>query len=389
MALQLVKSASPINVQPGEIVNYTVEITNIGPNDPETNIFFTDPIAAGASFVPDSFAIDNIPQQGADPTIGVSIPDIALNDTVTVTYDCLIDQQPAPVQITNTAQATSDDASGPFLSNSVTVNVEVVSFIKSVDKTLAVLGDTIIYTIIINNIGAVLLENPIFTDVVPTCTEFMQNSLAIDGIPQDGTDPNQGVPLSDINPGDVVTISFEVTVTCIPCPPKFVNIATLDFEIEREPGRTELKSIISNEVMTAAAGSTFKQLSREEFVKIPCQKPDAEQILNTLVDIVITDTKVINTIQGVSLEGQKLTGLKLIVEGILNQKVEYVADEPSQPVHAAHFRVPFSTFIVLPEGFDPATPIDVQGEVEDIFVELIDKRTIFKNITFRVFGTFA
>ena len=54
---------------------------------------------------------------------------------------------------------------------------------------------------------------------------------------------------------------------------------------------------------------------------------------------------------GASREGQILTGWKLIIEGVLDHKIEYVADLPEQSVHSAHFRVPFSTFIILPEDF--------------------------------------
>lgn len=389
MALEVVKSADPINVQPGEIVRYTVTITNLGPTDPETNIVFYDSCGAGASFLLDSLEINYVPQPGADPSLGVPLPNLALNDVVTVTYQCLVDEQPAPIQISNIAQVTSDGPESPFVSNEVVVNVEVVNMFKTASTTNAVLGQQFVYTVIISNTGAVTLEEVVFSDALPPCTSFVVDSVVLNGIPQPGEDPTAGISLADIAPGDLITINFNVTLTCIPCPPKLNNVATLSYEIERIPGgRRELKTLTSNTVMTPVANSTFKQLHKEEVVKIPPQKPDVEQLLNTLVDIEITNTKVINTITGVSLEGQTLTGYKLIVEGILNQKIEYVADEPEQSVHAAHYRVPFSTFIVLPSNFDPVnSDIEVEGFVEDIFTKLIDKRTVFKNITFIVTAT--
>lgn len=125
----------------------------------------------------------------------------------------------------------------------------------------------------------------------------------------------------------------------------------------------------------------FKQLSIQETLSIPTAKPDVEQIVSVVAEINIKNTSVINTPTGTSTEGQKLTGKKLIVEGVISQKVEYVADEPTQSVHAAHFSVPFSTFIVLPETFELGTMVEVIGYIEDIFVQLLDKRTIFKNVT--------
>jgi hypothetical protein len=125
----------------------------------------------------------------------------------------------------------------------------------------------------------------------------------------------------------------------------------------------------------------FKQLSVQETLYIPAAKPDVEQIVSVSAEVVIKCTNVITTPVGTSEEGQILTGKKLIIEGIISQKVEYVADEPTQSVHAAHFNMPFSAFIVLPATFQKGTPVEVKGYIEDIFIELLDKRTIFKNVT--------
>lgn len=124
----------------------------------------------------------------------------------------------------------------------------------------------------------------------------------------------------------------------------------------------------------------FKEFSIEETLEIPSVKPDIEQILKISVAVIIKCTKIIETPQGISLEGQIITGRKLIVKGRLNQIVEYVADEVTQPVHAAHFSIPFCTFIVIPEDYEEDS-VYVSSYIEDIFIEQIDKRNIYKNIT--------
>lgn len=63
------------------------------------------------------------------------------------------------------------------------------------------------------------------------------------------------------------------------------------------------------------------------------------------------------------------------------QKIEYVADEPTQSVHAAHFDIPFSTFIVLPATFVIGSRVQVDAYIEDVFAQQTSKRCIFKNIT--------
>lgn len=124
----------------------------------------------------------------------------------------------------------------------------------------------------------------------------------------------------------------------------------------------------------------FKQLTVQENLIIPSVKPDVEQIVRVIAEVLITHTRVIKTPISTSKEGQILTGWKLIVEGELAQKVEYVADEPTQSVHAAHFKVPFSTYVVLPQNFNDCCTINVVPYIEDIYVQQIDKRTLFKNV---------
>ncbi|MEA4961500.1 DUF3794 domain-containing protein [Lutispora sp.] len=135
--------------------------------------------------------------------------------------------------------------------------------------------------------------------------------------------------------------------------------------------------------------TAFKQFSVQETVCLPIAKPNIEQIIKVMAELAITSTRVIRTPgaaenPAVSLEGQRLTGWKLIVEGEVRQKIEYVADEPSQPVYAAHFNMPFCTFIVLGRDYAAGSPLIVTGYIEDIFAKQINKRCIFKNITILV-----
>lgn len=118
-------------------------------------------------------------------------------------------------------------------------------------------------------------------------------------------------------------------------------------------------------------------------------------------------------------EGTYLTGRKLIVEGVLRQKVVYTGLVPTQSVHSVHNEIPFTAYIIPyarfegltyeenvtviadPDGdpcdtttingfaYNPANPpvVDlceefcVNGYVEDIFANALDCRTVFKNVT--------
>lgn len=142
----------------------------------------------------------------------------------------------------------------------------------------------------------------------------------------------------------------------------------------------------------------FKQMAVSEVVTIPEQKPDIEQLVSVAVEAEILAPPIIETPCIKSFEGQTLSGRKLILELKLRQKITYVADEPTQSVHAAHFeKTARSVFVVVPRE-NNGVPIErllrqnrliITPYIEDIYAEQVDKRKIFKNITVLIDVTFS
>lgn len=149
----------------------------------------------------------------------------------------------------------------------------------------------------------------------------------------------------------------------------------------------------------------WKQMHISETLHIPTQKPDIEQVNSVDLSVNIFKKHVVKTprtyddtgetpVPLPNLEGKVLTGRKLIIEGQICQKIIYTADESDQPVHSAHFYVPFSSFIVVPEEiiftdengeettFD-AWDVDfaVTTCIEDANVCVLDERKILKQVT--------
>lgn len=137
--------------------------------------------------------------------------------------------------------------------------------------------------------------------------------------------------------------------------------------------------------------------------------PILNELITSIGQILTSITSLLNTLCPNCIrlipneEGTFLTGRKLIVEGIINQKVVYTALVPDQSVHSAHYSIPFSAYIIAYAKFEdltynlenncfsysPNQPIvvDLSEEfavtpyIEDIFAYALDERTIFKNIT--------
>ncbi len=141
---------------------------------------------------------------------------------------------------------------------------------------------------------------------------------------------------------------------------------------------------ISNNLPTDP--TDFIEIILEEDLTIPEQKPDVEQIVKVIANAEILATNVVTTPvvnDGASplLDGDFLTGFILTIEGVICQKVQYVADEPEQSVHSAHFNCPFSTFITLPTNLDPSGEIKVTPFIEDISIKQVNERELTKCVT--------
>lgn len=133
-----------------------------------------------------------------------------------------------------------------------------------------------------------------------------------------------------------------------------------------------------------------------EIVDIPVQKPDMEGVLevHSCIDIIsqrVIKTPVVTgyTASGVSVLGENipnsestnLTGRKLIIEGLLKQKVIYTAAVDEQSIHSASFVIPFSTFIIIEKNTPLSQKFRITPYIEDIFACRLSERSVFKNTT--------
>lgn len=144
-------------------------------------------------------------------------------------------------------------------------------------------------------------------------------------------------------------------------------------------------------VLTCFPTNMWTQFFIPEVVDIPTQKPDVEGIVSVHSCIQIISQRVIKTPvvtnNGVPVydvgnsECTLLTGRKLIVEGILKQKVIYTSATEEQSVHSATYNIPFSVFIIVDPNTALSQKFRVDPYIEDIYACKLSARSIFKNTT--------
>jgi len=86
----LFKSANTNAVKSGDTITYSVQISNSGTLT-NTNLFFSDPIPDGTTFVENSVKIDSEEQQGFNPATGFSLKDLGPNETILVEFKVTVD----------------------------------------------------------------------------------------------------------------------------------------------------------------------------------------------------------------------------------------------------------------------------------------------------------
>lgn len=165
---------------------------------------------------------------------------------------------------------------------------------------------------------------------------------------------------------------------------------------------TNYIGVASPEVLERALKCTAKtdkwvQLFVTKIVDIPTQKPSMEGIVSVSSCVEIISQRIIKTPvvigytnqAGVVIPGNEipnaectfLTGRKLVIEGVITQKVVYTSLAPSQALHSATFLIPFSTFIIVEGNRALSEEFRIYPYLEDVYVSMLSDRTVFSNNT--------
>ncbi|MBE7118932.1 DUF11 domain-containing protein [Bacillus cereus] len=270
--LTTTKSADKSIVSVGDTITYTTIITNTG-NTAATNITFTSAIPASTTFIPNSVTINGVQQSGAQPALGVNIPNIAPGETVTVTFQVNVISAPPSSSIMGNdtiLYSYTVDPNGTPVTTSTSTNIvtnpvldAMLTIVKSVDQTLVTLGDTITYTTILTNNGNTNATNITFTDLIPDGTTFVSDSITINGITQLGLTPNTGVTIGTIAPNSSISISFQVTATSTPVQNPIANSATASYTFIADPNAPIVsRTVTSNTVFTTINTATILSLKQ-------------------------------------------------------------------------------------------------------------------------------
>ncbi|WP_328803913.1 beta strand repeat-containing protein [Paenibacillus glycinis] len=300
------KSASESVAAVGDEVTYTLVVTNNG-IVPVTQVIVSDPIPDGSQFIAGSVLVGGVPAPSANPASGVAVGSIAPSASVTVSFRVAVVAVPAGGSLSNRGAVsfTSGAFTGSSFSNTIAIPVfqPIISMLKSANRTAATLGDTVVYTLQVQNTGNIG-ANVNVTDNIPAGTTFITNSVLLNGAPQPGTNPATGIPIFTIAPAGSAVVTFEVVVDSLPNPQQLVNQGNAAYSYTLPDSRT-------------LSGNTPSNV-----VTIPVSAPNVSVVLSTTaVDAVTGDTIVytgvvtnngIATVNNVTFVGPAIPGTSFV-----------------------------------------------------------------------------
>lgn len=142
---------------------------------------------------------------------------------------------------------------------STTVSHAFVSIAKGVDKTNANVGDTLTYTLNLNNVGNVAANNVVVSDSIPAGTTYVAGSVT-SNVAFSGT-PASGITLTaPIPAGGSATITYKVLVASIvPTINPIPNTASLAYAYTVDPASPNGVKVTknSNTVLTQVSNAAL------------------------------------------------------------------------------------------------------------------------------------
>ena len=208
----------------------------------------------------------------------------------------------------------------------------------------------------------------------------MQDKITIDSQVINNVNLEKGILLGNLNVGEKKTIIYKVKYINTSNSLTIINTTKVNYDYKKFNGLIFEGNEVENQLEINSTISNFKCIYKTEKIYREKCKPCIEGVNSISADIDILEYHLVKTIEGKSNEGQKLTGYKIVLEGLIKEVIEYSSVEDDGLVYAISEDIPFSTFIILPSNFKVGSKITNDYVIEELDFKKRDKNSIYTNI---------
>ena len=191
----------------GDVITYTLSVTNNGPSD-ATGVSLTDLLPAGLTYASDDSS------GGYNSGSGLwTIGDVANGTSVSLNIQATVNTGTSGDSIVNTTTSATGDQEDPTTDGDDLIEEIVVEsdadivLTKVVDNATPNVGDVITYTITATNLGPAIVTNLVVTDALPAGLSYVSST------PSTGSITSPGVwTIGTLETGITETLTIEVLV---------------------------------------------------------------------------------------------------------------------------------------------------------------------------------
>ncbi|NFM79359.1 DUF11 domain-containing protein [Clostridium botulinum] len=119
------------------------------------------------------------------------------------------------------------------------VQVPLFTPVKTISTPVANVGETVTYTVTLENTCTSPLTNVFFKDNIPNGLLFVAGSVIVNGVSEGSFDPNVGFTIPNIPGGSTATITFDAVINAVPTPNPALNTATINYSYTPVEGGIE------------------------------------------------------------------------------------------------------------------------------------------------------
>lgn len=129
------------------------------------------------------------------------------------------------------------------------IEVPVFTPLKSANVNNVEIGETVTYTVTLENTCQSPLTNVFFQDIIPEGLSFIPDSVTVNGLPEIDVDPNIGFELPDLPGNQTVTVTFSAIANFVPATNPTLNRAMITYSYTPvQGGIPGVFEVVSNEV---------------------------------------------------------------------------------------------------------------------------------------------
>ena len=218
MTLSLTKelTSNPVFGKANDEIEETVKLTNNSQYD-VTDVNFKW-VTQNAEFVAGSVRINDVEYANFDGVAGFDLPEAIAKEggVATINYKIRINAD-ATGNATDvgTIDYSVNEVTGlQENTNKSTINLinNLITIEKTSNLSAVISGQTLKFQNVITNKGNEKNTNLNFVDPIPTGTKFVEGSVEVNNESRPDYNPEAGFALEDLDVGQSVTVTFEVTI---------------------------------------------------------------------------------------------------------------------------------------------------------------------------------